>query len=76
MRRDLLEIIDPTPHPTRGELDQRPTPLVQEVVSLDLVIDEDVRIVIEGPVVKTETLSNQDGSVNLVFVGVTGLKKA
>ena len=32
-----------------------------------LAIDEDVRIVIEGQVVKTETLSNQDGSVNLVF---------
>ena len=31
-------------------------------------IDEDVRIVTEGRVVKTETLSNQDGSVNLVFV--------
>ena len=33
-----------------------------------LEIDQDVRLVIEGQVVKVETLSNQDGSVNLCYV--------
>jgi len=33
-----------------------------------LAIDEDVRLVIEGQVVKVETMSNQDGSVNVCYV--------
>jgi len=33
-----------------------------------LEIDKEVRLVIEGQVVKVETMSNQDGSVNICYV--------
>ena len=40
----------------------------RSTIGRELEIDQDVRLVIEGQVVKVETLSNQDGSVNLCYV--------
>ena len=33
-----------------------------------LEIDQDVRLVIEGQVAKIETMTNQDGSVNICYI--------